>query len=380
MTTQEFEFTDDFVELRKMTRRFCEEFSPESAVRKSMESETGYDASLWRRLGSELGVLGLSVPEEFDGADVGLVAQAVVVDELGAALFCGPVVGTLFLAVPALCAVADEQVQKDYLPGLVAGETVATVAVLLEGGVFEAAAVTVTAQLDDGQWRLSGTVEQVPDGLAAELILVAAQTEAGVSLFAVAADAAGLSRSAVPPLDLTRRQARVVFDNVDARRIADDDEAPDVLSSAIRTAAVLMSVDAVGGSQRLLDLTVDHVSTRFQFGQPVGANQAVKHRCANMLVELEQARSAVYHAAWSIQDGTDDAQLVASLAQAVAIEAYLSVSRSAIQMHGGLGFTWEGSTHLYYKRATTDSAVFGRPELHLDRIAHLELDTIAAAV
>ena len=380
MTTQEFEFTDDFVELRKMTRRFCEEFSPESVVRQMMESETGYDASLWKRLGSELGVLGLSVPEEYDGADAGLVAQAVVVDELGAALFCGPVVGTLFLAVPTLCALFDEQVKKDYLPGLVAGEAIATVAAPFEGGVFDSEAVTVSARFDDGQWRVTGTVEQVPDGLAAGLILVAARTDAGVSLFAVDGDADRLGISAISPLDLTRRQARVVFDHVDARRIADDADSDVALSAAARIAGVLMSVEAVGGSQRLLDLTVEHLSARFQFGQPVGANQAVKHRCANMLVELEQARSAAYHAAWSIQDGTDDAQVVASLAQAVAIESYLSISRSAIQMHGGLGFTWEGSTHLYFKRATTDSAMFGRPELHLDRIARLELDTIASVV
>ena len=375
MTPQEFEFTEDFVELRKMTRRFCEDFSPESVVRRTMESESGYDPSLWRRLGSELGVLGLSVPEEYDGADAGLVAQAVAVDEFGAALLCGPVVGTLFRAIPTLCAVDDEQAKKDYLPGLVAGETVATVAAPLDGGVFEPDAVSVTARLEEGQWRLSGTVDQVPDALASGLILVAARTDAGVSLFAVDAEADGLGKSMVSPLDLTRRQARVVFDNVDARRIANEDETTVALSAATRTAAVLMSVEAIGGSQRLLDLTVEHVSTRFQFGQPVGANQAVKHRCADMLVDLEQARSAAYHAAWAIQDGTDDAQLAASLAQAAVIDAYLSISRAAIQMHGGLGFTWEGSAHLYYKRATTDSAMFGRPEVHFDRIASLALDS-----
>lgn len=375
--TQEFEFTEELDELRAMVREFCAEVSPESVVRETMSTEVGFDPGLWRRLATELGVLGLAVPEAFGGEGAGLVYQAVVVEELGAALVCGPVLGTVLLAMPALNALSDDEVKAEYLPPLIQGERIATLAIPSAGGLFAADQVAVEATRDDEGWRLSGALSQVPDGLAADLLLVAARTEAGVALFAVDTTE-GVARTSLATLDLTRRQADIVLENAVARRIAAEDECPRVCERALLVASALLAVEQVGGGQKMLDATVAHVRDRLQFGRPVGSFQAVKHRCANMLVSLEQARSAAYHAVWALQDGTDDARLAVSLARAVASESYAWISGSAIQMHGGLGFTWEGSPHLYFKRATTDALILGSAEEHIDQVAARALDHAAS--
>ena len=375
----EEEFDDEIVELRSMVRDFCREFSDEQVVRATMESEAGHDPALWRRLGSELGVLGLAVPAAYGGDEIGLVAQAVVVDELGAALVCGPVLGTLALAMPALGAIGDEEAKSELLPPLCAGEKVATLVAPLDDGTLDEAAVSVSAEQGGVAWTLTGSVAQVPDGGTADTLLVVATTTDGLALFAVDGETDGLTRTPLTTLDLTRRQASVTFERTPARLLATGSEVVGACERAALVASVLLAVESVGGAQRLLDVTVAHVSTRKQFGQPVGAFQAVKHRCANMLIAVETARSAAYHGAWALQDGTDDPQLAASLAKAVAGEAYLEVTKGAIQLHGGLGFTWEGSPHLYFKRATADSLTLGTPTQHLDRVAALTLDVLVPA-
>lgn len=377
--TPEFEFSDELIELRSMVREFCAEFSPESVVRDTMETKMGHDPALWRRLGTELGVLGLAVPESYGGDDVGLVAQAIVIEELGAALVCGPVLGTLALAMPALVAIGDEEAKAELLPPLCSGQRVATLVAPLADGALDESTITVEAAEDGGSWTLSGNVAQVPDGSTADLLLVIATTDSGPALFAVDAEAAGLTRTALSTLDMTRRQAALAFAGTPARLLASGDDAIGAVTRAAQVASVLLAVEQVGGSQRMLDVTVAHVSTRKQFGQPVGAYQAVKHRCANMLVQVETAKSAAYHGVWALMDGTDDPELAASLAQALASEAYSFVSTSAIQMHGGLGFTWEGTPQLYFKRATTDALTLGTAAQHFDRVAAQVLDVAATA-
>lgn len=372
--TDQFEFSDEMGELRTVVREFCDERSPESAVRLAMESELGHDPDVWRSLGAELGVLGLAVPEADGGDGVGLVYQAVILEELGAALLPGPVLGTLCLAIPALTALSDSQVKKDYLPGLIGGDVIATLAVPTAGGAFAPDRLTVTAGLDGEAWSLTGTADYVPDGAAADLILLPAACQDGVALFAVDATAAGVTRTPLFTMDRTRRQATVHFDGATARRIADPDEAADVCARSLRTATALLAVSQVGGAQRMLDVTVEHVRTRLQFGQPVGAFQAVKHRCANMLIEVEQARSAAYHAVWALEDGDDDPELAVALAKSVASDAYASVSRAAIQLHGGQGFTWEASPQLYLKRATADLLTLGTGTEQAETVARLVLD------
>jgi alkylation response protein AidB-like acyl-CoA dehydrogenase len=372
--SREFEFTDEMTALRTMVREYCDEHSSEPAVRAAMETGPGYDPAFWQGLGSELGVFGLAVPEADGGDGVGLVYQAVVLEELGAALACGPVLGTLCLAIPALLALNDSQVKKDYLPALISGDRVATLAAPTAAGKLAPERVTVTAAPGSDGWSLTGSAGHVPDGAAADLILILASTPDGVALFAVDGSAPGLTRDDLFTLDRTRRQAAVGLDGAPARLLAVAGEAAGACDQAIRTATALLAASQVGGAQRMLDLTVAHVASRLQFGQPVGAFQAVKHRCANMLIELEQARSAAYHAAWTLQDGGDDPDLAVSLAKAVASDAYAAISRAAIQLHGGLGFTWEGTPQLYFKRATADLLTLGTGTEHTERVARLVLD------
>jgi alkylation response protein AidB-like acyl-CoA dehydrogenase len=365
---EEFQFTPEQQDLRRAVRRFCAERVGEQMVRRLMETDTGHDPALWARLGGELGVLGLAVPEELGGAGGGLVDQAVVAEELGAALVPGPLFGTVGLAVPALVALGSDELHPGLLTELVDGSRTAGFAVPDRGGRFDRDRVTVTAA--DG--ALSGELAQVVDG-GADVLLVAARIGDGTGLYVTE----GGDRTPLSTLDRTRRQARVRFDATPARLLATGADAEAAITAALRTGAALLAAEQVGGAQRLLDLTVAHAGTRLQFGRPIGSFQAVKHRCADMLVLVEHARSAAYHAAWALQGGTDDPDLAVSVAQATCSEAYQQVAQAAIQLHGGIGFTWEHPAHLYYKRAVTDAALLGSAAEHRERIAQLVLDQAA---
>jgi alkylation response protein AidB-like acyl-CoA dehydrogenase len=355
----EFVFTSEQKDLRSAVREVLADRSDEAAVRKLADSESGYDANLWARLGGELGVLGLAVPEELGGAGGTLVDQAVVAEEFGAALLPGPVLGTVGLAIPALVALGGDEVLAD----LVAGTRTASLAVAWteKGG---ASGVTVA----DG--KLTGTIRQVVDG-SADVLLVPANGPDGLALYAVE----GGERTPLSTLDQTRRQAAVTFDATEARLLASGEPAEKAVTHALRVGAVLLAAEQVGGAQKLLDLTIAYANTRLQFGRKIGSFQAVKHRIADMLVLVEHARSTAYHAAWALQDGSDDPDLAVSIAQATCSENYERITTDTVQMHGGIGFTWEHPTHLYLKRAFTDAALLGSAEQHRDRIAALVLDT-----
>jgi alkylation response protein AidB-like acyl-CoA dehydrogenase len=365
----EFVFTPEQQDLRRAVRQFCAERLDEDTVRRLMESEAGYDRAIWTRLGAELGVLGLAVPEELGGAGGGLVDQAVVAEEFGAALVPGPVLGTVGLAVPALVALAGAEVEEGLLASLVEGTRTAAFAVPDRGGRYDPALVTVT----ESGGTLTGEVSQVVDGTA-DVLLVAARTGDGVGLFL--ADEA--ERVPLSTLDRTRRQATVRFAATPARALASGPAAERAITAALRTGAALLAAEQVGGAQRMLERTVAYAGTRLQFGRPIGSFQAVKHRCADMLVLVEHARSTAYHAAWALQDGTDDPELAIGIAQATCSEAYQRVAEDTVQLHGGIGFTWEHSAHLYLKRAVTDAALLGSAAEHRERIAELVLDRAVA--
>jgi alkylation response protein AidB-like acyl-CoA dehydrogenase len=349
----EFVFSAEQKDLRAAVKELLAEQSDEQAVRVLMDSELGYDPALWARLGGELGVLGLAVPEDRGGAGGGLVDQAVVAEEFGAALLPGPVLGTVGLAIPALAAL--EQTDEELLGALIAGTRTATL--VWQGGV--------TASGD----TLTGTLPQVVDGWA-DVLLIAVDGPDGKVLYATE----GGERTPLSTLDQTRRQAAVVLDGAPARLLAVGPAAEAAITHALRVGGVLLAAEQVGGAQRLLDTTVAYANTRMQFGRKIGSFQAVKHRCADMLVLVEHARSVAYHAAWALQDGTDDPDLAVSVAQAVCSENYRKVATDTVQMHGGIGFTWEHPTHLYLKRAFADAALLGSPAVHRDRVARLVLD------
>ena len=370
----EFTFTDEQTQLRDAVRRFCAENFDEQAVRRLMESAPPFDPKVWARLGAELGVLGLSVPEADGGAGGTLVDQALAVEELGASLACGPVFGTVFLAIPALVAASAGPVREELLAELTEGRRTAAFAVTDTAGAFEPAAVTVTAAGD----ALTGTVERVVDAGAADDLLVAADGPDGLSLYAVEGTAAGVQRTPLVTLDLTRPQATVRFSDAPARLVAGPGEAERVIGHALQVGSALLAAEQVGASQHLLDLSVDYAKSRLQFGRPIGSFQAVKHRLADLLVQLEHARSTAYHAVWALTDGSDDPALAASIAQATCSTAFSRIAADTIQVHGGIGFTWEHQAHLYLKRAATDAALLGTAEQHRSRVATLVLDEAAA--
>ena len=374
MSNAEYAFSGEQGQLRDAVAAFCAEHIDESAVRAQMESDPPFDAKVWARLGSELGVLGLSVPESRGGVGGSLIDQAVAVEQLGAALACGPLFGTVYLAIPALVAASESAENTALLEPLMDGSRTAAFAVTDTAGVFDPAAVQVDAARTPQEWALTGTVERVVDAGAADVLLVAANGPDGVGLFAVDADAAGVQRTVRTTLDLTRPQADVDLRDAPARLIAGPEEAERVIGHALHVGSALLAVEQVGAAAHLLDLTVQYAKSRLQFGRPIGSFQAVKHRLADDLVALEHAKSTAYHAIWALTDGSDDPGLAVGIAAATCSDALTRIATDTIQVHGGIGFTWEHQAHLYYKRAYTDAVLLGSAEQHRDRIAASVLD------
>ncbi|WP_260155746.1 acyl-CoA dehydrogenase family protein [Mycolicibacterium iranicum] len=367
----EYVFTEEQGQLRAAVRSFCADHIGESAVREWMASDPPFDAKVWARLGTELGVLGMAVPESAGGAGGTLIDQAVAVEELGAALACGPLFGTVYLAIPALVASSDS---GDLLDALVEGTRTAAFAVPEDAATFDPSAVTVDAVRAGDGWTLTGSVERVVDAGAADVLLVAATGPDGVGLYAVDANDEGVQRVSLTTLDLTRPQASVTLTGAPARLVSGPEEAERVVTHALQVGAALLAVEQVGAAQHLLNLTVDYAKNRLQFGRPIGSFQAVKHRLADDLVAVEHARSTAYHAVWALTDGSDDPALAVAIAQATSSAAFVRVATDTIQVHGGIGFTWEHQAHLYYKRAYTDAALLGSAEAHRSRVAEFVLD------
>lgn len=376
--TPEFQFSAEQCHLRSAVRSFCIDNFDERAVRRLMESDTRVDPAVWSRLGSELGVLGLEVSVDAGGAGGSLVDQAVVVEEFGACLACGPLFGTVYLSIPALAACPSSDTRDSLLTSLVDGERTAAFAVTDRAGAFDADDVAVTAGTGP-ECALTGTVERVVDAGEADYLLVAARGPDGVCLYSIDTSASGVERSPLVTLDLTRPQATVHFRDAYARRVAGPGETPRVIAHALQIGSALLAVEQVGASQHLLDLAVEYAKTRMQFGRHIGSFQAVKHRLADMLVDLEHARSTAYHAVWALAEESPESALAVSIAQATCSAAFSRIAADTIQVHGGIGFTWEHQAHLYFKRAATDAVLLGSAEQHRSRVAEFVLDTASAA-
>ena len=374
----EFTFSDEQQQLRGAVRKFSAENFDEPTVRRLMESAVTYDPAVWNRLGSELGVLGMSVPEADGGVGGSLVDQAVAVEEFGAALGCGPLFGTVYLAIPALVACAVSSARDALLASLVEGDRTAAFAVNDSAGVFDPKRIGVTATPGGDGFTLTGTVDRVVDATSADVLLVAAKASDGVGLYAVGTKGEGVQRTGLVTMDLTRPQAGVVFSGAPAQLLAGPADADRVITHALQVGSALLAVEQVGAAQHLLDLSVDYAKSRLQFGRQIGSFQAVKHKLADMLVDLEHARSTAYHAVWALTDGSDDPALAVSIAQATCSAAFSRIAADAIQVHGGIGFTWEHQAHLYFKRAATDAVLLGSAEQHRTRVAELVLDSATA--
>jgi alkylation response protein AidB-like acyl-CoA dehydrogenase len=372
-------------ELRDSVRRFLAERAPLTRVRELMETADGIDPGVWRQAGAQLGLPGIAVPEEYGGAGFSFAEQAIVLEELGAALFTGPYLASAVLAATALLASDDEEAKKDLLPGIAAGETVATLAFTEDDGSWDPASIrlaatknaatknaaTKNAAAKNNGWRLDGHKSFVLDGHAADLILAVAATGTGgkLSLFAVTSTADGLTRRPLPTLDQTRKLARLEFSQVPARLVGEHGAARSVLDHALDVAAVALAAEQLGGAQRALDMAVAYAKVRQQFGRPIGSFQAIKHRCADLLLEVESLRSAVGYAAAAVAAGSTEVPVLAPLLKAYASEVYSHVAGENIQIHGGIGFTWEHDAHLYLKRAKASELFLGDASYHRERLA-----------
>jgi alkylation response protein AidB-like acyl-CoA dehydrogenase len=356
-----FALSDEQEELRRTVRDFLDKKSPEGEVRRLMDTTDGYDPAVWAQMGEQLGLQGLAIPEALGGSGYGFVELAVVLEEMGRRLLCAPYFSTVVLAASALLLSGDDAAQKEHLPGIATGATVATLACTEEGGRWDEAGVNATATPVDGGWVVSGVKTHVLDGHVADLLLVSARTAAGVSLFAVRGDAAGLTRTPLTTLDQTRKQARIELVDTPAALVGVDGGGWAVVEQVVERAAVGLAAEQVGGAQRAMEMAVDYAKERVQFGRPIGSFQAIKHKCANLLVEVESARSAAMYASWCAAEGNAELTRAAAMAKSYCSEAYSHAAGENIQIHGGIGFTWEHPAHLYFKRATTSEVLFGGP-------------------
>jgi acyl-CoA dehydrogenase len=358
---------DDRTELAATVRRFASDAFSEAQVRADIESVPGYREGVWRVLTEQLGAVALIVPESAGGFGFGPVEQSLVLMELGARLATVPYFSTAVLAAQALLHVKDRAAATALLQELCAG-AVATVAAngLLDGE--PAGAAGVTASRRGAGWVLDGQVGQVLDGAAAQLVLVVALVGDQPALFACRPGDA-LSVQPLRVLDTTRRQASMRFAACPAEMIDEPGHAGAVISAVLTRAIAALAAEQLGGSDQLLRMCVDYAKIREQFGRPIGSFQAVKHKIANMLIDIEGARVTAQAAAAAF-DGSADVTQLASLAKAVASDTYMDTAREAIQVHGGIGFTWECGAQLHFKRAQTSRALFGLPAVHRRLVLH----------
>ena len=364
-----FAFSEEQEELRSAVRRFLEDKSPVSEVRRLMETTEGYDRAVWEQMANQFGLQALAIPEEYGGAGFSYVELIVVFEEMGAALMCAPYFSTVALAANALLTSGDDSAKKDLLPGIASGDTIATLALTEDTGRWDLDGVTLAATGKGDAWKLDGHKMFVIDGHNANLVIVAARTSKGVSLFAVEGGATGLSATPLATMDQTRKQARLEFASTPARLIGDDGAAAEGLSKTLDLAAVALAAEQVGGAQRCLDMAVEYAKTRIQFGRPIGSFQAIKHKCADMLLEVESAKSAAYYAGWAAAEDSEELPVVASLAKSYCSEAFFHAAAENIQIHGGIGFTWEHDAHLYFKRAKSSELMLGDPSYHRELLA-----------
>jgi alkylation response protein AidB-like acyl-CoA dehydrogenase len=365
----QFGLTETQQTLKNTVRKFLAAECPLAEVRKQMETETAFDAALWRKI-AEQGWTGIIFPEEYGGFGMGMVEMAATLEEMGRALLPGPFSSTVLAAGSLLEAAGNDNQKEKYLGAICRGEAKATVALLEDSASWSPDAV----QLKAAGLTLNGRKLFVPDAGVADFLLVVARIDGDLALFVAPSNARGLHITQMPAMDSTRKLYEVTFDSVAAELLAQGSHARKALDRALDVATVGLVAEMTGGMQRLLEITVEYAKTRKQFGRAIGEFQAVQHQCADMLVYTESSRSAAYYAAYAIQEGIPEARLAVSVTKAYASDAYREVGNRAIQVHGGMGFTWENDVHLFYRRAKASELAFGDAAFHRERIAKVVVD------
>jgi alkylation response protein AidB-like acyl-CoA dehydrogenase len=374
-----FGFNDEQELLRSTARKFFDNECPSTTVRALMEDSSGMTPALWKKL-AEQGWLGLIAPEEHGGMALGIVDLVVLLEEMGRAVVPGPFFSTVLLGGLALLEAGSDAQKKAWLPKICSGEARATLAWMEPSAEMGAAGITLQAAAKGSGFTLNGTKLFVHDAHTADVIVVAARTasgqdpEEGISLFLVPTGTPGLAVTLLPTMDQTRKLCEVTLTNVSLGGDAIMG-APGAgwkpLARVIERATVGLCAEMCGGAQKVLDMTVEYAKIRQAFGRPIGSYQGVKHRAADMLVDVENSKSITYYAAWAMDEGVPEGPLAVSMAKAYVSDAYRRVSGAGIQLHGGIGFTWEHDLHLYFKRAKGSEFTFGDATWHRERVAQL---------
>jgi alkylation response protein AidB-like acyl-CoA dehydrogenase len=374
-----FGFSEEQEQIRATARKFFENECTSAFVRQRMEEPAGVTDEFWGKL-AEQGWLGLVYPEEYGGAGLGFVDLTVLMEEMGRAVMPGPFFSTVVLGGLAILEAGSPAQKKEWLTKVAAGGAKVALAWTEPNARWDAAGVTTTAKAAEGGFVLNGTKLFVLDAHVADALVVVARTsegrqpEQGVSLFLVPRGAAGLEVKLLPTMDQTRKACEVALRDVRVPAAAmlgarDAGWAP--LARVVERATVALSAEMCGGAQKVLDMTVEYAKIRVAFGRPIGSYQGVKHRAADMLVDVENAKSLTYYAAWAVDENVPEAALAASMAKAYVSDAYRKVAGAGIQLHGGIGFTWEHDLHLYFKRAKSSEFTFGDATYHRERVAQL---------
>jgi alkylation response protein AidB-like acyl-CoA dehydrogenase len=361
-----FAFSDEQEEFRGVLRRFLEEKAPPAELRRMFAAPAGYDPALWKQMAAELGLQGIHLPEAVGGQGFGFLELGIVLEEMGRALLPSPFFASSVLAAEAIRCVAGAEEQQALLPGIASGEEIATLAWVERGAGWDPAALSLEARAEGAAYVLDGAKQAVLSADAASRLVVAARLpgtrgDAGLTLLSVEANARGVRIVPEESIDLARRVARVELDGVRARALGPAGGAAPGLRKALLRGAVALSAEMIGGAARALDMAVAYAKQRVQFARPIGSFQALKHAAADVLLEVELARSASYWAWWvAEQDGPELAE-AAPLAKSACAEAYSLAAATNVQIHGGIGFTYEADPQLHYRRARADAALLGEP-------------------
>jgi alkylation response protein AidB-like acyl-CoA dehydrogenase len=374
----DFGFSEEQEMLRKSARDFLAKECPMSYVRRMMEDELGTSTDLWRKM-AELGWTGLVFPESYGGAGLDMVDLVVVLEEMGRVVMPGPFLSTVLLGGSAFLEAGNEIQKSRWLKGIAEGTVKATLAVVELSGRWDAGGIETTAAADSGGYRISGTKLFVPDAHVADVIVVAARTdrgtgEEGISLFAVEVPKEGVSIVPLQTMDQTRKLCEVGLGQVrvgpEALLGARGQGWP-IVKRIFDRAKVGLCAEMCGGAERVLEMSVEYAKVRVQFDKPIGSFQAIQHKCANMLLQVESAKSATYYAAWAVANDVPEAPLAAAMAKAYTSDAYRIVAGEGIQIHGGIGFTWEHDMHIYFKRAKGSEFTFGDATYNREIVADL---------
>lgn len=369
----QFSFTSEQEEFRSILRRFFEEKSPATTVRRLMETDSGWDRAAWQELNQQLGLTAVHIPEAYGGQGFGYTELGIVLEEMGRALLCAPYFASTVMAATAIMNAGTDGQKRALLPDIASGETIATLAVAEPNGRWDSGGLAMTATQADGHYRLNGVKDFVVDGHSADLIVTVARRpgssgDDGLSFFTLPADSPGLTRRALKVLDPTRKLARLEFKDVRGELLGEAEAGAVPLHRTLTLAALCLANEMVGGADRLRQSALDYANLRVQFGRTIASFQSMKHKQADMLVDVELAKSAAYYAAAAADENDPELPALASLAKACASEAYMQTAIHTIQIHGGIGFTWDNDTHLWFKRAKSSEVFLGDPTWHRENM------------